>query len=440
MRFAVKKINPGRQRRIVSIVKGKPRPPPESAYYTTKKAIDVLYENDRSFENSAYEIYRKTVMIKPNLIMPKVEAGSSNMTNTDPEACRAVVDWLMEKEAKRIIIADSQVWDDVDPWESCGYRDVFSSKPYREVVEFMDLSGDDEELVEIDYEMAKDFYTEEDLAFLKGFLEGHMTEKKMPMAQFFQDATSTSSTFGESLKEARVLINMSKLTTHVQTGVSLSVKNHFSLLQPAVLRSAKHLGMDPFQRDLSYNEMMLSSMNVQRAIACVAAAYKRLRIPQLSLVEGIICQEGNGPLDVGKPRQEDLVAVSWNCPATLDAVLAERFISLKVDGKSYLPPHIQWASRVGLGTRDISEVSLILAREDGIPASSIKEMRNDPDHDFEPPASLSSGCIQRVYPRDTLLPVVTRTRDYLEEKGIDPNEKVHIMDSKIHGPEGLVVC
>jgi len=440
LRFAVKKLNPGKNRKIVALVKGKPsRPAPDSSYTTTMKALEILFENDRSFENSIYEIYRKTVMIKPSLPRPLEGLEPSNMLNTDPQACRAVVDWLIEKEAKRIIFAEANIWGKVDPWHACGYREVFSPPPYRDMVDFVDLgTGEEKDLIEIDYEMPRDFYTQQDLAFLKGFLEGRVARKRPgSQAVDFEEATSTSAKFNKVLKEASVLINMAKMKTHVQTGVSLTVQNHFAFLEPPRSRFAKHLGMDPLQRNLTYTELILSSLNVQRSMACVAAAYKSLRIPQLCIVEGIISQEGNGPLEAGKARQENLVAAAWNSPATLDTVLSQRFMGLGWEF-SYLPPHIQWASRLGLGTRDASEISLVLAREDGIPASSIEEMRTNPLEPFDPPVTLKSGCAPRVFPRDTLLPVMTRALEELQAAGVDPNKPLPVVRRKIKALEGTV--
>jgi uncharacterized protein (DUF362 family) len=438
LRFAVKKINPGKQRKTIALVKGKPsRSPPESSYNTAKKAIDILFENDRSFENSTYEIYRRTVMVKPNLTMPAAQLEPSNMINADPQACRAVVDWAIEKEAQKVIIAEDSAWRDVDCWDVCGYREVFSKNPYKNIVEFLDLGTDNEdELVEIDYEMSRDFYTDEDLAFLKGFMGGRQATKKSVGKIDFDLATSTAARFNKALKEAKVLVNLSKMKTHVQTGASLAVKNHFTLLEPLEARFAKHLGVDPLQRNHTYTDLVISSLNLQRAIACTAAAFNTLRIPQLCIVDGVVGQEGNGPLEAGTPREEHIVATAWNCPATIDTLLSQGFMGLTSGDGPYLPPHIQWASRLGMGTRDMAEVCLILGREDGIPASSVTEMRTEPNTPFDRPKTIKSGCGPRVFPRDTLLPVLTRVHDELQAKGIDPNSTLQVVRKKLKVPPG----
>lgn len=441
MRFAVRKMNPGRQNRTIVLTKGKPsRPASESSYVTTLKTLEILYENDRNFENCTYEIYKRTVMIKPSLPRPLPELGSSNMMNTDPQACRAVVDWLIEKEVKRVVLAESNPWAGVDPWAVCGYRDVFAKSPYKGIVDFIELGPTkDEDLVEVDYKMARDFYTDEDLAFLKGFIEGREGTRRFSKAKIdFDLATSTTAKFNKALKEASVLVNLSKMKTHVQTGASLAVKNHFAFLEPAESRYAKHLGMDPFQGNFTYQELILSSLNLQRSVSCVAAAFRTLRIPELCVVDGVISQEGNGPLEHGKPREEHVVAAAWNCPATIDAVLSTGFMGLRAKGGPYLPPHIQWASGLGLGTREMEEICLILAREDGIPASSINEVRNSPAESFALPATMKGGCAPKVYPRDTLLPVMTRALDELQSEGIDPNRALPIVRKKLVAPAGII--
>ena len=248
----------------------------------------------------------------------------------------------------------------------------------------------------------------------------------------------TKNKFNKALKEASVLVNLSKMKTHVQTGVSLAVKNHFAFLEPAESRYAKHLGMDPFQGNFTYQELILSSLNLQRSVSCVAAAFRTLRIPELCVVDGVISQEGNGPLEHGKPREEHVVAAAWNCPATIDAVLSTGFMGLRAKGGPYLPPHIQWASGLGLGTREMEEICLILAREDGIPASSINEVRNSPAESFALPATMKGGCAPKVYPRDTLLPVMTRALDELQSEGIDPNRALPIVRKKLVAPAGII--
>ncbi len=433
MRFAVKKLNPGKQRKTVALVKGKPsRSSLESAYTTTTKAIEILSENDRSFESCIFEVYRRTVMIKPNLACADRQLGPANMVNTNPEACRAVVDWLIENEAKRIVFVESYDEERSDPWAACGYRQIFSEEPYADVVEFASIQATtDRDLLEEEYEMPKDFYTSQDIAFLKGFLEGREAKGEVDSKIDVDEAVSTSAKFSRLLREASVLINMPKIKTHVLTGVSLSVKNLFTFLQPPETRYSKHLGVDPLRRDHTYTELILSSLNLQRSVACVAAAFRNLRIPQLCIAEGIICQEGNGPLHHGSPREEHIVAASWNNPATLDTVLAEGFMGLRLDGSPYLPPHIQWASRLGLGTRDPSEICLVLAREDGIPASGVEEMRNNPNEAFEPPTTLVNRCTPRVFPRDNLLPVMTRALDDLNASKVDPNSNFTVVKEKL---------
>ncbi len=441
MRFAVRKINPGKQNRTIVLVKGKPsRTAPESSYITTLKALELLYENDRNFENSAYEVYKRTVLIKPSLPRPLPELDHSNMVNTDPQACRAIVDWLIEKEVKRVVLAECNPWPGVDAWGVCGYREVFEKSPYKGIVEFMTLGpAKDDELIEVDYRMPRDFYTDEDLAFLKGFVEGREGTKRFAKAKIdFDLATSTTAKFNKSLKEASVLVNLSKMKTHIQTGASLAVKNHFAFLEPPESRYAKHLGMDPLQGNFTYQELILSSLNLQRAISCVAAAFRALRIPELCVVDGVICEEGNGPLEHGKPRQENVVAAAWNCPASIDAALSTGFMGLRTKAGPHLPPHIQWASSQGLGTRNMEEICLVLAREDGIPASSINEVRNNPNESFLPPTTMKCGCAPKVYPRDTLLPVVTRALDELQSEGIDPNRPLPVVRKKIAAPAGII--
>jgi len=84
-------------------------------------------------------------------------------------------------------------------------------------------------------------------------------------------------------------INLAKMKTHIQTGVTLGMKNQKGLLSPADKRRFHRLGL---------NECI-------RALAEVAQ-------PALTIVDGIVALEGDGPWRYGRPVQMELLVGGTN--------------------------------------------------------------------------------------------------------------------------------
>lgn len=94
--------------------------------------------------------------------------------------------------------------------------------------------------------------------------------------------------------QADVIINLPKVKSHVQLGVTLGVKNLFGCV-PGKLKAWWHMeaGKDP----LRFGKML-----VETALALQ---------PQLTIADGIIGHEGNGPSG-GSPRSLQLLAAAPN--------------------------------------------------------------------------------------------------------------------------------
>ncbi|RME20678.1 MAG: DUF362 domain-containing protein, partial [Deltaproteobacteria bacterium] len=103
--------------------------------------------------------------------------------------------------------------------------------------------------------------------------------------------------------EADVVINLAKLKTHALCGMTLAVKNCFGCvvgLGKAQWHVRAHSNVGQFSRML---------VEVCRAVR-----------PALSIVDGIVAMDGNGP-GSGRPRQAGLLAASAD-PFVLDRVIA----------------------------------------------------------------------------------------------------------------------
>jgi uncharacterized protein (DUF362 family) len=124
--------------------------------------------------------------------------------------------------------------------------------------------------------------------------------------------------------EADVVINLPKVKSHVQLTLTLGVKNLFGCV-PGKMKAWWHMeaGKDADR----FGEMLVETA---RTIA-----------PDLTIVDGIIGHEGNGPSG-GEPRLLGLLAASQNIFA-LDRALVE---ILQVDPQ--LIPTIRAAQRLGL--------------------------------------------------------------------------------------------
>lgn len=134
------------------------------------------------------------------------------------------------------------------------------------------------------------------------------------------------------LKDADVIINFAKLKTHGMMGMSAAVKNLFGAI-PGTVKPEYHYRF-PNSRDFA--EMLID----------IDEFFK----PALSIVDGVVGMEGNGPT-MGTPREIGIIASSRS-PYDLDAVCA-KIIGLTPDRV----PTCQLAIERGLG-RPLEEIEV----------------------------------------------------------------------------------
>jgi uncharacterized protein (DUF362 family) len=136
----------------------------------------------------------------------------------------------------------------------------------------------------------------------------------------------------KEVMEADVVINLPKVKSHVQLTLTLGVKNLFGCV-PGKMKAWWHMeaGKDADR----FGEMLVETA---RTIA-----------PDLTIVDGIIGHEGNGPSG-GEPRSLGLLGASHNIFA-LDRALVE---ILQVDPQ--LIPTLRAAQRLGLNP-ELNEIS-----------------------------------------------------------------------------------
>lgn len=157
-----------------------------------------------------------------------------------------------------------------------------------------------------------------------------LAELNLPVVEFHgQRYETVSQTFNhlrlcKEAMEADVVINLPKVKSHMQLTLTMGVKNLFGCV-PGKMKAWWHVEAGKDER--RFGEMLVETA---RAIA-----------PNLTIADGIIGHEGNGPSG-GEPRRLNILGASSDVFA-LDRAIVE---ILNVDPK--LVPTVAAATRLGL--------------------------------------------------------------------------------------------
>ncbi len=196
----------------------------------------------------------RTVLIKPNLV--EVLHPDTGAT-TDPRVCRSIAKLVKEAGARPVIAESSSVGVDTEKaYQVAGYTGLRD-----EGFEVIDLKK--EETVKVSVPEGK-------------------VLKEVPLPRI--------------AVEAAAIISVPRLKTHAQTTVTLALKNMKGLLT------------DTFKRRFHID------FGLYEGIADLSTVVK----PSLSVVDGIIGQEGLGPIS-GIPVEMDLI-IAGRDPVAVDAV------------------------------------------------------------------------------------------------------------------------
>ena len=166
-------------------------------------------------------------------------------------------------------------------------------------------------------------------------------ELNLPVVEFHPQSYETQSTVFKNLRlskeamEADLVINLPKLKSHVQLTMTMGVKNLFGCV-PGKMKAWWH--MEAGKDKSRFGEMLVETA---RAID-----------PDLTILDGIIGNEGNGP-SRGEPRQSNILAASDNVFA-LDLSLVE---ILKVNPATV--PTLAAATRLGFSP-ELAEINFPL--------------------------------------------------------------------------------
>jgi len=148
------------------------------------------------------------------------------------------------------------------------------------------------------------------------------------------------------------VINLPKLKTHSQMVLTLAVKNLFGAIVGAD-KAAWHLR---------------AGKDFDSFATVLVQIYEKVR-PALSIVDGILGMEGNGP-NAGVPRKIGLIAASSDAVA-LDAEIC-RLVGLPLESLRTCVI----GQNLGLGTADVDKIERVGDKLDGFPLKDFKRPKS----------------------------------------------------------------
>jgi uncharacterized protein (DUF362 family) len=230
------------------------------------------------------EVAGKRVLVKPNL----VDHIDPFPITTAPQVVGAVIDLLRERGAGAVVVGDGPGFrrDALPVAEASGLAGELA----RRHVEFVDLDYDDPRPVPV--------------------VDGWFPRE-------------ASLWLPRHVREAELIVSVPKMKTHHWAGVSLSLKNLFGIVPGTRYGWPKNL--------LHFNGITASILGL----------YQLVR-PMVSVVDGVIGMEGDGPL-FGSAVPHGLLAVGRD-PVAVDVICA-RLMGFSLRSI----PHLATAAWTGIG-------------------------------------------------------------------------------------------
>lgn len=251
-------------------------------------------------ESSACFRAGRTVLVKPNIVTPR---GPERPVCTHPNIVRAVAEVACEAGCS-VLVADQPTYT-LAP----GSKEALAPTGYHEALRGLP--------VEVGL-LARDGY--EPVA--------------VPSPLHFETAY-----VARMARQADAVVNLAKCKTHIQTTLTLAVKNMFGVIAP---------------RD----RMRVHARGSYHALAeALADCYSAL-VPQLNVMDAVVGMQGAGPSQ-GRPAQIGLVAGSANA-VSLDMVMEDL---VGMGGQVALT---RAAAEKGLGPRRLQDIPIAGAEPDAV--------------------------------------------------------------------------
>ena len=222
----------------------------------------ILRKGLKTLSFSPSAIKGKRILIKPNLVEP--HAGFEHI-NTHPSLVRAAVSLFRSMDAAEVIVAEGAGHrkDSFLVLEESGFAEVL----FEDRIPFIDLNTGPVQKT----------------ANMGGYTK--MKDLFLP----------------KKVLHADVLVSLAKMKTHHWAGVTLSMKNLFGIMPGCVYGWPKNV---------------LHHQGIQRSILDINTTVR----PHLSIVDGIVGMEGDGPI-MGTPVQSNVLVMGSNS-AAVDATCA----------------------------------------------------------------------------------------------------------------------
>jgi uncharacterized protein (DUF362 family) len=251
----------------------------------------------------------KTILVKPNML----DVIGENIATTHPKIVAAIVDLLVNLGAKALAVGDGSFFrrDTCSVAKNCGLIELLEARN----IDFIDLNYD--ELIPI--RVRDGWIRNTDTLWLP-----------------------------RHVVEADFIVSVAKLKTHHWAGVTLSLKNLLGVIPGSRYGWAKNI------------------IHINGINATILGLYQSLP-PVISIVDGIIGMEGNGPL-FGKPVQHGLLAMGSD-PLAVDVICAQ-LMGFSIDSI----PYLNGAAFAGIGQAQKIETR-------GIPLEQMQKH-------YEPPPTL----------------------------------------------------
>ena len=254
---------------------------------------------------NAHELMKteQVILLKPNLLgaWPPERAAT-----THPEVVRAVIKWIKQYEPKKIYLCDSSGTAKMGVTENAMKISGLRSVCEEEGVECIPFEKTERKIYQV------------------------------PNPLELEEITSS-----QLIEEADLIINLPKIKTHGQCLLTCSIKNMFGTLL---------LG--------NKAKTHAKSARIERFSAALADIYSVSK-PKLTIVDGYLCQEGQGP-SAGDVVKMDVILAGYD-PVALDTVVCE---ITGINPKDVI--HLNMAEKKGLGTMDLEDINIV--------GNSIKEV------------------------------------------------------------------
>ncbi|MHA1273139.1 MAG: DUF362 domain-containing protein, partial [Promethearchaeota archaeon] len=217
------------------------------------------------------------ILIKPNILLGKEPERAAT---THPEVLKAVIKWLKQFNPKRIIVAESS-----GTFKRGATLEAFEKSGIKDVCEKFDV-----EWVPFEKTERKTY--------------------KVPNPLVLNEITAST-----LLDEVDIIINLPKIKTHGQCLLTCCIKNMFGTL---ILGNKARIHAQ-FPKKEIFNAALADIYSVSN--------------PQLTIVDGYLCQEGNGP-SAGDVIKLDIIIAGYD-PVALDTTIC-RIIDFNPDDVYYI--------------------------------------------------------------------------------------------------------